>query len=1478
MDRKQKDTSDTIPKKIDVVFENYKKMAKHTFCFAPILNDDLSKSGKTNMGAFVNIAEDNAERTLQYVLMKANISNSYSTCRERIQPFIRRKKPEELSIEKGMKLMTLLFHHFPMLAPIIGIEKNKQKDINADNIINCLQKLYGILMALHACRNYYSHYDAYNSADKQKANFKSYAKVAKDLTSVLEVSATICKKQASNNDKVQYEFFTGKYHYDESKGGKEFEDYYYRIYGKRQIVKADGTINEDKVFFDALSDFGIVYLVSLFLRMSDRDLMLERLDIFKDSPFKNVKNKDGQPRFSHEEEIMKSIMSVYRINMPKGKKLMMEDDDVQICMDMVNELHKCPKELYDLLTNKMQNKFKRERTEVIRDAKTGEIRRFKFVRSETNDERQTAVWSTDGTGNIAYRGTGKYSLLKRSEDRFPYFALRFIDNQGWFETIRFQIDLGYYRFAFYTKHDKIFGKPDLRILQKHVNGFGKLVETETERLRLWGDHFQDYEMKLPNQNEENREQDEDSDSQQQELVQLKESDENTDPFVTDKRVSYNLNNNRVELYWPDDDNDFMHVPELRTKENPDSRTADKTRPDLTTYTPKASLSTRDLPALIFYEYLRRTEHRMDDTISAEQIIKNTYDKYIACFTGIANGEIKTWQQVKDLGIARRDMPNRLWEYLDKNGRVECLSINEMVADLYEGKDVINRKDKYHYIGHLEERIARTKYIIECIESDSKKIGTEDNAYGTEDYADLRPGVLARRLSKSIMEWLPSDCPGKKIMTGVNYNTMTSAFASYGSKEGSPCIVLSQIKEMLIKGGILGNSEVDGKKRNHLFLADVLKSASISNILTLSLEYFRKELTFLKYVKAELSTRKKTKKKFIDEMLPFSHLSRKRMQNRDAQYYRDLAKSYLRIDNSMYDGAKDSPSVILLPDGLFSRYISRLLKDMHTDVFPKSMEEAKLRNASYLIVTYFEKVMNDESQMFYHYDDYKRHYELFDMLDDPKLTQKKKKNSQPEQEGPRHLSPDIIRTRLKTDVTPQRIQQVIKGFERLAQINIDLYSKEKEKCYRQLTELEEHEKKGERSYPRLYTDKKGRKQTQNIKVKDERDRLEKKIPKVLSRLEKAKRRKAEIKDIILRARNMCENTERTIRRYRVEDIVTSMMIRTFFDAKFDREKQPEIPTFSLVNVGKEKPKPAPLPKLNDGRKVFYIDNEQESGERYLDTIVSLDKKIEVNIELPKREELTDSSTNNIFGTHLSEEDNSTECLNRPRWEKIFSKMLETGENSLQFIVHVHHEGVALRNYNIMLSELNDERLEKFLQQCVFLEFIENSERYETPESRQIEISFSRLSFEFDQYNKLRPDIFAQVHAIEHMILEKYGELRDPNQENSKLLKRNNFNKLINLAYNDKRSYITGMMIEIRNSACHNHYNDCTYMSFEDLSLQKKSYSNNEEEDINVEEDVYRLLRTFLLPQQETSMSGTFADLILNKMKSLREAVREYLLQE
>lgn len=1441
----------------------------------PITNEKETP-GKSILGAYANVAQDNLSKTLQYIYLKIGYKASNSKYIEELKEIERSNRKEKewkenhpgdkkpgqkskrlLSDEQGEKMKTLLFHHFSVIAPVLGSMKNQEIDeikeelengeeqqslseekvndiikkvkcaVKSAGFLDCLKVLVCLSESLDKCRNYYSHYRAYNNHDNQIKMLDNFAVTAGYLSDALKASAKICESNAGKNT-AQYEFLTGGYHYDKNK--EEFGNYYYRIRGKRNIIKASGKYElDDKkepIEHDAISDFGLVYLISLFLRKSDMEDMLDQLEVLKESPFKDI--------FKQEKAVLTSSMAVYRINLPKGKRLKMEDDNVQFSLDMLNELQKCPQELYDVIVQEGKDSFKREQTEPMRNPETGEYIREKFVKNEKGEIGQHKETSTDGTGNIVYQGKGVYSLLVRKEDRFPYFALRYIDNCNIFPTIRFQIDLGYYRFAFYPKI-RIDGSEETRILQKRINGFGKLVETDNCREVKWKDMFQESEMRNPNETE-NAEIARDEEGNIIELDQKVKADINSKPFVTDKRASYNIHSNRIGLYWKEgkqsqnsEEAAAPYIPDLKNKE-------DKDRPDVKIVTPMASLSVYDLPALIFYEYLREGIGK-----TAEEIIKEKYKHYKEFFKGVADGIITSWDNIKQL--KKNDIPEKFWPYFD--GKVAG-NQNERIIANFVGKEVKDGTNSYHFKGHIQERIDYLEKEIKKFNDICLKMVITDNEYGTDDYKAFRPASLAQKMARSIMEWMPNNSSAKKTMTGVNYGVMTSVMSKFGS-DGREAIFL---KNMFVNGGII--APVEGSANNsdfHPFLSDIL-NIPVTNMETLYIEYISRELAYVKQLRSELEV-SEDKRAFIMTRFPFAKLSRKRFDDRDRNYYRSLAKRYLTIDNSENGDDKKSPAIILLPDGLFTNHIFSLLKEKYPLIFTGNSDEGTNNNASFLISTFFEKVTKDESQNFYQCftnsqkkndSRYRRHYKFFDLYDNPKL----QKENYPENANGKGKSASLF----ESAYFPKEIGNKLKAIHKDSIIDkveeYILLEDAKMKSYQQRKAEKEQKLEVTKNGPKKWTVYSKQKNREFTFYKDKvlettEEQLKKLDQMILNSEQKMERIKDSYVEKLTSLKNECQRTEKTIRRYRIEDIVTFYMVSAYFKELF--KNKPEDAKFQLRDIGSKK----------------FVEGT-ENNDAFLDKTVPFSRSISVTFARDEKD--------------------------------MFKKGWENDEKIEKITIdcEIFLNRIAIRNYNLALADLNDERLYSFLAHYAYIRYL-----YGAKLDKPLRINYNRLMLEFKVYNQMRSDIFSEVHAIEKRIVDNntnilnndkntlfYTPMKDEDKVKIKKgqtvvrkdedAKRNSFVNLLALVFDEKND-LSRETNNIRNSVAHNYYG-LPFKGLADNKLLLKIMNAYEMPDKLPHE-----LKSF---DKEVDLAEndphSFAALILRRIREIRKVAEEYIMRQ
>ena len=964
----------------------------------------ISLTGKHVFGAYFNMARTNFIKTINYILPIAGVRGNYSE--NQINKMLRAlfliqagrngeltteqkqwEKKLRLNPEQKTRLQKLLFKHFPVLSPMMAdvadhkayLNKKKStvqtedeafEQLKGISLSDCLEIICLMAETLTECRNFYTHKDPYNKPSLLAAQYQHQEMIAKKLDKVIVASRRILKDREGLSVN-EVEFLTGIDHLHQEvvkdefgnvkkKDGKvmktfvEYDDFYFKISGKRLVKGFTVTVKDDKpvnvdTMLPALSDFGLLYFCVLFLSKPYAKLFIDEVRLFEFSPFDDNENM-----------IMSEMLSIYRIRTPRLHKIDSRDNKATLAMDIFGELRRCPIELYDLL-----------------DKNTGQP----FFHDEVKRPNSH---------------TPEVSKRLRYNDRFPTLALRYIDETELFNRIRFQLQLGAFRYKFYDK-ECIDGRVRVRRIQKDINGYGRLQEVADKRLDKWGDLIQKREEQSVKLEHEELYLD---------LDQFQQDTADSTPYVTDRRPAYNIHANRIGMYWEDSQNpklfevfdeNKMYIPELKVSED---MKAPIKMPE-----PRCALSVYDLSAMLFYEYL--CEQQDGDICPAEQIIIDYETEYRRFFKAVAEGTLKPFPKTKEFReylekeyprLRMADIPEKLQLYLTSKGLT------------HDNKPETVRERMIRLaIEHLKEREERVQRRLERYEEDRKMIGNKENKYGKKSFADVRHGALARYLAQSMMEWQPTKLKDKEKghdkLTGLNYNVLTAYLATFGTSHTieEENFTPRTLEQVLTEAHILGGSNP------HPFINKVLAHGN-RNIEELYLHYLDEELKHIRSRKQSLSDNPSDK---ALAALPFVHYDRTRFHERTEEEMKSLAARYTTIQ---------------LPDGLFTPYIVKLLQEHYADKeelqqalkkeFPDKLNPN--HNAAYLIMLFYQTVLNDDAQPFYlsgktytrqleegktESFSFKRAYELFSVL------RGSKKNTFPYELIPLFLTCDEIQQNL-----------------------------------------------------------------------------------------------------------------------------------------------------------------------------------------------------------------------------------------------------------------------------------------------------------------------------------------------------------------------------------------------------------------------------------------------------------------------------------
>lgn len=897
------------------------------------------------------------------------------------------------------RIQKKIFHHIPAFGPIMADvasyeayknrqkseelkDKNKEKVLRGITFQHCLEVLILVADTLTFYRNFYTHENPYNSIEEEANQAEREAKLVKYINNVFKASQRLDKKRELVSTQVMT-FLTGHGHNErmlEIPNGEEtyfdkktkqnkkrklyrYEEnpnFYFKIAGRKYITKNGRNANY-------LSDFGKMFFCCLFLKRQQGQQFAEEAQLFHFSPFVlsngqiNAKQREENNRIEQENEererkgikrlakakvitkidspqheIILDMLGIYHIRKPLEKRIDAKSTSGTLAMDMLNELRRCPSELFQTFSANDKALFERE----VSDPKDGSPRSIKAEE--------------------------KVKLI-RSTDRFPHLALRYIDEVGLLGDIRFHIRLGNYRFHFYDKVC-VDGTPKVRSWQKGINGFGKWQEIEEKRKSKWVNDFQKREYVNTNQ-----------EYGEMELEQPVKDTPATSPYITDWAATYNIHKNRIGLTWGLDEG--IYLPDLETILEPTDKEKAKEeqrhRAPINMKEPLCSLSTYDLPALLFYQHLWNLYHGGQYKLpKADKIIKDTYNGLKEFINAISSG--KKGDELEKVLIEHHlrlsDIPKKMRNRIEDNVKLKMfnnLNYLKLVESVFGRYD--DAQEKY-IVGKLGEKIKEIDERLKAFDDKKKKIDSGDNKYAKRGYADIRHGVLAHYLAKSFVKWQSTNSKGMDKITGLDYSMMTAFLSVFGIQRTQ-----QQLKDMLIKARLIGG------ENPHPFLDKVIES-NPQDIEDLYTTYLKKEKDFalgLNKFDAQLRSYKgntqgkisyiKSNKTDIDKVLsqiPFAHVNRDKWKQAESvdNYYKDYASNF----NSL-----------MLPDGIFTPYIAKFFEKC----FPKDnvlmnrlaqckSDGRQTLGASWFIEYYFEHYMKDEHQSFYNPGKFKRAYKPF----------------------------------------------------------------------------------------------------------------------------------------------------------------------------------------------------------------------------------------------------------------------------------------------------------------------------------------------------------------------------------------------------------------------------------------------------------------------------------------------------------------------
>lgn len=634
-----------------------------------------------------------------------------------------------------------------------------------------------------------------------------------------------------------------------------------------------------------ISEFGLAFLTALFLPRGDAYIFAKRISGLK---------RDDTPQFKATVE----VFCTSGIKLPKER---MESDTSPeaLFLDMCNELAKCPAELYDHLQVDKQQQFI----------------------TAVNDEQQQLF----DDGNLAADEIGQDAKMVRKNNRFVFFAQRYLDVTKALPTLRFAVDLGTYYYSIYQKN--IAGNIETRRLTKHLFGYGRLEEFSKDNRP---DEFK---------------------TLYKDVAVL--DDTQTEPYIKETYPHYHTENNLIPLYlvkaqnknygavWPV----IAKIPAGAEKAYPYKIVKDK-EPK-----PFAYLSALEMPDVLLYHLLTVNN---GDAFALQKVITDHVKHIKEFFNALTEGKIAPVakkQMHKPAGAEIKAKANA--EYNSRfNALVTLLKVYKLKPAHIPEKVInyllcIGSTDwKITASERLTAMIAHAEKMVDNIEQREER--AKDTKPGKKSFRKIKVGRLASILAEDMMQMQPvaTGTDGENIISSkantTVYRLIQSRLAFYSEHK----LTLRQIFK---------EANLLDAPNDHPFLYK-LNIEGQEGIIGFYKAYFKEKIKFLKHCQG---------KKEYDKYQHFIKVPESQPQ------IKKLASAYL---NSNRKNEHENYSPINLPRGLFFDAAVHWLQKNGTPAMQAFLlQNADNTNTIHLVNYYFNTMYNDDVQAFYNWP---RAYKVF----------------------------------------------------------------------------------------------------------------------------------------------------------------------------------------------------------------------------------------------------------------------------------------------------------------------------------------------------------------------------------------------------------------------------------------------------------------------------------------------------------------------
>lgn len=465
-----------------------------------------------------------------------------------------------------------------------------------------------------------------------------------------------------------------------------FKDEDFELASQTILINRDNTITQD----------GLVFLTAMFLDRENAFQYIGKIKGLKGTQYNSFLAK-------------REVLMAYCITLPSDK--LVSDNPIQgLSLDIINELSKCPKDLYHVITESEQKQFHPTIENLV-----------KVIENSVPD-------SIDDYENYIQ----SISKRVRHENRFSYFALKYIDSNKLLENIRFQIDLGKLILDEYPK--TLAGENVSRRVVENVKAFIRLQDLQDEN---W--------------------------------VLSKINKSNVPVVFEQYAPHYNLDNNKIGIALTE------QFPTYYFNEKKEKQVKSALRQPIIS----AFLSIHELPKMLLLEFLQKGK--------AEKIIEN--------FIVVNNTKLFNWEFIENIKSQLQQLEpfQKRSQGKIKVGHDNSVYKNESADNLKNRKEVLNEILKAHELNDKQIPTKILDYWLNIVDVEENralsdriklmKIDCKDRIKALQRHTETgkgkvpKIGEMATFVAKDIVDMI-IDVEKKKKITSFYYDKIQECLALY----------------------------------------------------------------------------------------------------------------------------------------------------------------------------------------------------------------------------------------------------------------------------------------------------------------------------------------------------------------------------------------------------------------------------------------------------------------------------------------------------------------------------------------------------------------------------------------------------------------------------------------------------------------------------------------------------------------------------